>query len=93
MARKVKKVKQTNKPLNIFTLSNGDELVMDKKNITRREWLSLFNDARQTTDEANAILARFTSSSPETFDNITMQDYQLFLKQAINYIRTPPDPN
>ena len=76
-------------------LGDGRQIYINKSAITRREWRYLFesdNDP-QRDDKEDAILARMTSTTPEYIGSISLNDYQLILRAALERVNAPPDPN
>lgn len=71
---------------------NGKTITFDKKKITKREWRRIWESDVKEAEE-NGILAKFAGVTVDFVDNLSLNDYQLFIQAATACVQSPPDPN
>ena len=69
-------------------LSDGREIEYDLRNITLKEYKALF-DAKQSDDEAYAILAKTTGMKPEEFEALSLYDTKLLWQGFFKVTKEP----
>jgi hypothetical protein len=74
------------------TLSDGTAIYFDKRKITRKEWMRLF-DSDQPPAEADEIVGRFAGMPAETVANMNLYDWQLLNAAMFEAVRRPVSPN